>query len=48
MGLAYLALVFGIPLAIFEEVFYNIFEIAILPFVVAETAFYKIAEFFNK
>lgn len=48
MGLAYLAVIFGIPLALFEDFFYNAFAIVALPFVVAEAAFYKIAEIFNK
>ena len=48
MGLAYLVIIFGIPLALFENLFYNIFEIFSLPFVLAENAFYEIGELFKK
>ncbi len=48
MGLAYLVVLLGAPLVLFEELFFSAFEVIILPFVLAENAFYKIGDFFKK
>ncbi len=48
MGLAYLVILFGIPLALFENLFYDVFQVIALPFMLAEDAFYKIGELFKK